>query len=98
MKLNNYNLIPQAMIKTTRIVVLLALVALATALVGVGLNAIRPLKLNKGASTKYMFFLNPETEILSKARLKVTFPDEFDKTTIASSLSCLASSLSYSWK
>ncbi len=60
MKINNYNLY-QAMIKAYRVIVLLALVALASAINGIGLNPIRPLKLNKGASTKYMFFINPET-------------------------------------
>ena len=86
------------MIKTREIIVLLTLVVLGAALTGIGLNPIRPLKLNKGASTKYMLFINPQTEILTKAKFKVTFPDEFDKTAIASSLSCLASSLSYAWK
>lgn len=80
-----------------KVIVLVLLLSAAVALTGVGLNPIRPLKLNKGSSTKYMFFINPETEILSKAQLKVTFPAEFDKTAIASKLSCLSSSLSYSW-
>lgn len=78
--------------------VLLLLLTMGSALTGVGLNPIRPLKLNKGSSTKYMFFLNPETEILNKAKLKVTFPAEFDKTTIAAKLSCEAKSLSYDWR
>jgi hypothetical protein len=86
------------MIKSNRLLILLMVVVLATALKGIGLNPIRPLKLNKGASTKYMFFINPETEILSKAKLKVTFPSQFDKTAIASSLVCQASSASYTWK
>ena len=73
---------------TLVLTVLLLLLSTAAGLTGIGLNPIRPLKLNKGSSTKYMFFINPETEILSKAKLKVTFPAEFDKTTIAAKLSC----------
>ena len=49
------------MIKSKLLLVLLMVVVLAAALKGIGLNPIRPLKLNKGASTKYMFFINPET-------------------------------------
>ena len=86
------------MIKVQTFIVLILLVGLVTALTGIGLNPIRPLKLNKGKSTKYMFFIDPQTEILNKAKFKIAFPDEFDMTAIASSLSCLASSLSYSWK
>ena len=86
------------MIKIHTIIVIILLVGLASSLTGIGLNPIRPLKLNKGKSTKYMFFINPQTEILNKAKLKITFPDEFDKTAIASSLTCLAKSLSYAWK
>lgn len=81
----------------SKIIVLVILLQAVTALTGIGLNPIRPLKLNKGSSTKYMFFINPETEILNKAQLKVTFPAEFDKTAIAARLSCLSSSLSYAW-
>ena len=43
------------------IIVLIIMLGLASALTGIGLNPIRPLKLNKGKSTKYMFFINPQT-------------------------------------
>ena len=49
------------MIKIQTIIVLLLMLGLASALTGIGLNPIRPLKLNKGKSTKYMFFINPQT-------------------------------------
>lgn len=47
------------MIKIRTFIVLILLVGLASALTGIGLNPIRPLKLNKGKSTKYMFYINP---------------------------------------
>ena len=47
------------MVHTNRIVLFFALVALTLSIVGIGLNSIRPLHLNKGLSTKYMFFINP---------------------------------------
>lgn len=49
------------MIKAHPVIVLAALAAVALAIAGIGLNPIRPLKLNKGSSTPYMFFINPET-------------------------------------
>ena len=85
------------MIQSKHFLLLLSVIVLTSALKGIGLNAIRPLKLNKGASTKYMFFINPETEILNDATIEIIFPHEFDKTAIASNLACKASSLSYSW-
>ena len=85
------------MIKVQHILLLLSVLSIVSAIKGIGLNPIRPLQLNKGSSTKYMFFINPETEILSKAKLKVTFPAEFDMTAIASSLTCMSKSTSYSW-
>ena len=47
--------------RSNRLLILLTVIVLAASLNGIGLNPIRPLKLNKGASTKYMFFINPET-------------------------------------
>lgn len=57
MKNNNYKF--SSMNKSNRLLILLLVIALAAALKGIGLNPIRPLKLNKGATTKYMFFINP---------------------------------------
>ena len=42
-----------------RLFVLLALIAAVAGITGVGLNPIRPLQLNKGKSTKYMFYIQP---------------------------------------
>lgn len=54
---------------------LIALLMVAvSSITGVGLNPIRPLQLNKGISTKYMFYINPEEEIVSNAKVKITFP------------------------
>ena len=44
-----------------RLIVVLGLLAAVSGLTGVGLNPIRPLQLNKGKATKYMFFIQPET-------------------------------------
>jgi hypothetical protein len=43
-----------------RIVLIAALLLVGSAITGVGLNPIRPLQLNQGISTKYMFYINPE--------------------------------------
>jgi hypothetical protein len=48
------------MIHLNKIVLFFALVAIALAITGIGMNPIRPLHLNKGLSTKYMFFIEPE--------------------------------------
>lgn len=82
---------------TTTLILLCSLVLVGNCISGVGLNPIRPLQMNKGYQTLYMFFINPEEEILSKAGVKITFPSEFDYTAIASNLNCMAKSLSYSW-
>ena len=82
---------------TTTLILLCSLVLVGQCISGVGLNPIRPLQMNKGYQTLYMFFINPEEEILTKAGFKITFPAEFDYTAIASNLNCMASSLSYSW-
>lgn len=84
--------------KAIQIIILTTLIAVVMAITGIGLNPIRPLQLNKGQSTKYMFYINPEQEILAKANVQITFPSEFDKTALASNLACQASSLSYDWK
>jgi hypothetical protein len=47
------------MITSLQIIALLSLATLALTITGVGLNPIRPLQLNKGISTKYMFYINP---------------------------------------
>jgi hypothetical protein len=86
------------MIRPVQIIALLSLLALTLAITGVGLNPIRPLQSNQGISTKYMFYINPETSIAANAQIQITFPAEFDKTAIASQLNCLASTPSYSWK
>lgn len=65
---------------------------------GIGLNPIKPYHLNKGKLTKYLFSLQTEQEITSKAKIKVTFPAEFDQSTLASNPSCMANSDSFSWK
>lgn len=85
------------MITFSQIIAFLGWVCLAVAITGVGLNPIRPLQLNKGLSTKYMFYINPETSIAAGAQVQITFPAEFDSTAIASQLSCQASTASYSW-
>lgn len=65
---------------------------------GIGLNPIKPYHLNKGKLTKYLFSLRTEQEITSKAKIKVTFPAEFDQSALASDPACMASSDSYGWK
>lgn len=61
MKIKHYILFTISMIHVNRIVLLLALATLTLAITGIGLNPIRPVHLNKGLSTKYMFNINPET-------------------------------------
>jgi len=80
------------------ILLIAVLFVVTSSITGVGLNPIRPLQLNKGMSTKYMFYINPELEIVANANVQIIFPAEFDQTGIASSLSCLASAVSYTWK
>lgn len=86
------------MINFVRIIAFLACLALALSITGVGLNPIRPLQLNKGLSTKYMFFINPETSIPAGGQVQITFPSEFDSTAIAAQLSCQANTTSTAWK
>lgn len=86
------------MIKLLHIIVFLSVITYVLTIIGVGLNPIRPLQLNKGLSTKYMFYINPEMEIQSNARVQIYFPNEYDKTAIAARLSCLVSTASYTWK
>lgn len=86
------------MIKLEHIIVLLTLITLASTITGVGLNPIRPLQMNKGLSTKYMFYIDPETQISSGGQVRIVFPAEFDKTALASQLSCMASSPSNGWR
>lgn len=62
------------MFKPVEMLVLLLLVSGCLAITGIGMNPIRPLQLNKGQSTKYMFYINPEQEILTKAKISITFP------------------------
>ncbi len=85
------------MIKHTKIIVLLSLLLTTLSITGVGLNPIRPLQLNKGSSTKYMFYINPEQSIPSNANLQITFPAEFDMTALASNLACQAQTVSTTW-
>lgn len=81
-----------------QVIAFLSCLSLALAITGVGLNPIRPLQLNKGLSTKYMFYINPETSIAAGGQVQITFPSEFDSTAIAAQLNCLASTPSYGWK
>ena len=76
----------------------LLLIVVGQALEGVGLNPIKPYHLNKGKKTKYLFSIQTQEEITSKAKLKVKFPAEFDQSAVASNLECMASSDSYGWK
>lgn len=80
-----------------QIIAFLSCLALCLSITGVGLNPIRPLQLNQGYSTKYMFYINPETSISANAQVQITFPNEFDQTALASQLSCQASTPSYGW-
>jgi hypothetical protein len=86
------------MITSLQIIAFLSCLFLALSITGVGLNPIRPAQLNKGQTTKYMFYINPETSIAANAQIQITFPAEFDKTAIAAQLTCLASTPSYTWK
>lgn len=70
----------------------------AFSLKGIGLNPIKPYHLNQAKSTSYLFSISPEEEILTKAKVKITFPFEFDHSKLASNLKCMAKSQSYSWK
>lgn len=81
-----------------QVIAFLSCLWVALAITGVGLNPIRPLQLNRGLSTRYMFYINPETSIAAGGQVQITFPSEFDSTAIASRLSCLASTPSYGWK
>ena len=63
------------MIKLIHIIVFLSVLTHVFTITGVGRNPIRPLHLNKGLSTKYMFFINPEMEILSNARIQIYIPN-----------------------
>jgi hypothetical protein len=47
------------MITSLQIIAFLSWLFLTLSITGVGLNPIRPLQLNKGLSTKYMFYINP---------------------------------------
>ena len=62
------------MFKLLPTLVLLSLLVLGLAITGIGLNPIRPIQLNKGLTTKYMFYINPETSISANAKIQVTFP------------------------
>lgn len=42
-----------------QVIAFLSCLALCLSITGVGLNPIRPLQLNQGYSTKYMFYINP---------------------------------------
>jgi len=63
------------MIKLTKILIFITAITVVFAITGIGINPIRPLHLNKGLSTKYMFYINPEMEILNNARIQVYFPN-----------------------
>ncbi len=97
-KLNNYKFSYQTMMRSLQIIALLCLVTGVLGITGIGLNPIRPLHLNKGKITKYLFYIDPEVEITSNAQVKITFPSEFNMTALAAKLSCHSSSPSYSWK
>ena len=64
---------------------------------GIGLNPIKPYHLNKGKVTKYLFSIQTQEEITSKAKIMVTFPAEFDQAEVASNLTCLSSEDSTTW-
>jgi hypothetical protein len=82
-----------------KIIILLTLIICCGLCIdGIGLNPIKPYHLNKGKLTKYLFSLRTEQEITSKAKIKVSFPAEFDQSAIASNPTCMASSDSYGWK
>lgn len=81
-----------------KVFLLFLLLVCALSLKGIGLNPIKPYHLNQGKSTSYLFSISPEEEILSKAKVRITFPYEFDHSKIASNLKCMARSNSYSWK
>lgn len=80
-----------------KVFLLSLLVFSAFTLTGIGLNPIRPFSLNKGKSTSYLFSITPEEEILTRAKIQIVFPSEFDQTKIAASLTCMAKALSYNW-
>jgi hypothetical protein len=86
------------MTSSLQIIAFLSCLFLTLSITGVGLNPIRPLQLNKGLSTRYLFYINPETSIAAGAQVQITFPSEFDRTAIAARLSCLASTPSYTWR
>ena len=80
-----------------KVFLLSLLVFSAFTLAGIGLNPIRPFSLNKGKFTSYLFSISPEEEILTKAKIQIVFPSEFDQTKIAAGLTCMAKAVSYSW-
>lgn len=85
--------------KRMKLILLISLLAITGLCInGIGLNPIKPYHLNKGKVTKYLFSLITEEEITSKAKIKVTFPAEFDQSALASNPKCMAKSDSYSWK
>ena len=83
---------------TALLVLLLVLLLGAHALDGVGLNPIRPYQLNKGQKTKYLFSIQTQEQITTKAKISVKFPAEFDQSAVAANLACMARSDSYAWK
>ena len=85
------------MVKLKLLLILCLLGILTNSLQGIGMNPIKPYHLNKGKVTKYLFSIQTQEEINSKAKIKVTFPSEFDQSEVASNLSCMASSDSYDW-
>ena len=83
---------------TLKLFFLLLLITCSLSLKGIGLNPIKPYYLNQGQSTSYLFLISPEEEILTKAQIKIAFPNEFDQATLAANLNCMAKSESYDWK
>ena len=86
------------MVKIKVLLLFCLLGILASSLQGIGINPIKPYHLNKGKTTKYLFSIQTQEEINSKAKIKVKFPAEFDQSEVASNLTCMAKSDSYSWK
>ena len=72
--------------KLTLLVLICTLCLLGNALQGIGMNPIKPYHLNKGKVTKYLFSIETQEEITSKAKIKVTFPSQFHQSDVASNL------------
>ena len=81
-----------------KVFLLAFIIACAFSLKGIGLNPIKPYYLNQAKSSSYLFSISPEEEVLTKAKIQIAFPFEFDHSKLASNLKCMASSSSYAWK